>query len=78
MACVPSVSYTHLDVYKRQVHHQGGEVLGVGGLAAARFAEGDHVGVGDRDGVVEHPAERVGVEAVSYTHLDVYKRQADE
>ena len=27
--CLESVSYTHLDVYKRQVVHQGGLYLGI-------------------------------------------------
>ena len=55
-----------------EVHHQGGEVLGVGRLAAAGLAERDHVGVGDRDRVIEHPTERVGVEAAPGEFVDAY------
>ena len=78
------VSYTHLDVYKRQRQHR--EVQGrLGGGAGASdvgdqlsglddLAFGDHrvleVQVVGRDlGVAADGA------AVSYTHLDVYKRQ---
>ena len=66
-----AVSYTHLDVYKRQVLDR---ML----LGALRVAYFDFL---SRD---RHPAavlnlicdpERVDVNAVSYTHLDVYKRQ---
>ena len=50
------------------------------GLAAAGFAEDEHVGVGDRHRVVEDPAERVGVEAAAGQHVDAHlgagRRQA--
>ena len=57
-----AVSYTHLDVYKRQVEALGSEPLeeGVGVPAAAHAV--DHLGT-------------VQIFPVSYTHLDVYKRQ---
>ena len=58
------VSYTHLDVYKRQVY----EVIAVEDIVTpdgtVRAAAGDVV---DTITTAE--------EAVSYTHLDVYKRQ---
>ena len=60
---VVAVSYTHLDVYKRQQHHSGdaGSVLesASGDLGGVDNTELDHIAV-----------------PVSYTHLDVYKRQA--
>ena len=57
------VSYTHLDVYKRQV------IGGAGGKAQCgddRHAERTC-----------HRQMLLGHEPVSYTHLDVYKRQFD-
>ena len=53
------VSYTHLDVYKRQVQEQIQEMMGLIQRPQCGAAGVD----GDR-----------GI-AVSYTHLDVYKRQ---
>ena len=61
--CRESVSYTHLDVYKRQVlvHERVDDALLV------RIAH---------HRVVRHGEEGLhGVGPVSYTHLDVYKRQ---
>ena len=97
-----AVSYTHLDVYKRQAHEHArridnlkiallreirviadlmdGTALRVGsderhGLAATLKRKGKLV----RDGGLADPALLVEhqnrVHAVSYTHLDVYKRQ---
>ena len=74
---VRPVSYTHLDVYKRQRLLVG--VLG----SPALHERGDHVVPGAAGGVLGHgshdrraPGIHVGgVVAVSYTHLDVYKRQ---
>ena len=58
------VSYTHLDVYKRQVQRQcAGTVLW------CRQFHGSGAGQHGKDSDV-----RCGA-AVSYTHLDVYKRQ---
>ena len=98
-----AVSYTHLDVYKRQVHGQfkgtaenkGGKLF-VNGKEVAFYAEKDPAnigwGVSGADYVVESTgvfttidkcqahlaggAKKVVISApVSYTHLDVYKRQ---
>ena len=55
----PAVSYTHLDVYKRQIKHI--EQTDLHGVALSLFGGFD----GDTDR--SNP--------VSYTHLDVYKRQ---
>ena len=67
----PAVSYTHLDVYKRQALRPGRALENSGKSffldRRARCAE-------DRpDG---NAGNGQGREAVSYTHLDVYKRQA--
>ena len=69
-----TVSYTHLDVYKRQVGRGNGpehlrrhepEQLALARRQVVKLAvRGTHGG-----------NERVVVGAVSYTHLDVYKRQ---
>ena len=55
------VSYTHLDVYKRQL------VMQVGQRVAANHGLGQRFGLNQVKPVVVGP--------VSYTHLDVYKRQ---
>ena len=67
--CIEPVSYTHLDVYKRQV----------GGIAAISLLVG---GIGIMNIMMVSVTERtreIGIRkalgAVSYTHLDVYKRQ---
>ena len=79
MVAVPTVSYTHLDVYKRQIY-----------ISVKIFENGKVVirirdkGCGIED--VEKAKEPLystggeeraglGFMAVSYTHLDVYKRQ---
>ena len=58
-ATINAVSYTHLDVYKRQVKRKTG--LGLSAYLRPRLFE--PLGFGDV------------AWAVSYTHLDVYKRQ---
>ena len=58
---IATVSYTHLDVYKRQGYHieaEDGEIGHVAGFL-----------VDDETWAIRY------IEAVSYTHLDVYKRQ---
>ena len=74
-----SVFYTHLDVYKRQVgHHPAGRypshahVQRRGGRNCQLFAfHSLHHSAGDA-----LPGHARGDGPVSYTHLDVYKRQA--
>ena len=105
--CIRSVSYTHLDVYKRQFRDlpviedsrgrrialaRNGEIaiLDMDGRERAthRIPYGAHLLVGDGhivskgDRIAEWDpftmpiiTEKAGVVTVSYTHLDVYKRQ---
>ena len=67
------VSYTHLDVYKRQVlyraivGHSLGEMYGY--KTNGVYTTDDFVQNGDKYVLKD------GVISVSYTHLDVYKRQ---
>ena len=61
-----TVSYTHLDVYKRQVLHVPVAGHKLGQVTVARG--------GDQAEAVEQ-VKLHAVGAVSYTHLDVYKRQ---
>ena len=72
------VSYTHLDVYKRQIHGGPCHVYGLdfSSRGLAMLEDLPHVG----SIVAGHDHERVvrllrWLRAVSYTHLDVYKRQ---
>ena len=87
-----TVSYTHLDVYKRQANHAVQELDSDAKVAWIALAQafvntddatqaGTAIAVAiDRD---EKLAARIGDKpedwadaAVSYTHLDVYKRQS--
>ena len=62
-----SVSYTHLDVYKRQDGECGEGSIWEGAMFAHQYQLGNLVVFADRNGF--------SFDAVSYTHLDVYKRQ---
>ena len=71
-----SVSYTHLDVYKRQAQTWL-DAVGTENEAAATKTyiaelEADIMPV---DGLIGFAESEMGAQAVSYTHLDVYKRQ---
>ena len=61
----PTVSYTHLDVYKRQEYED--IVSGTGRLNKDIYAKQSI-----KSGIAFHQ----GDVPVSYTHLDVYKRQS--
>ena len=65
-----AVSYTHLDVYKRQVLYKD---LG-GVLPDHDHLQGQLLGLRAPEGSRRRPATEAA--PVSYTHLDVYKRQA--
>ena len=99
-ACVRTVSYTHLDVYKRQLHTFGSPPDNAYGLAnesswaafmqaalpvlrdAGWQVEFDddfrhhalHVDAWEAD-LLESESGWFDLDTVSYTHLDVYKRQ---
>ena len=65
-----TVSYTHLDVYKRQFHS------GVGAaVLAALPCVGWSVHVGQKRDFINPQGVDDDMHTVSYTHLDVYKRQ---
>ena len=81
--CYIPVSYTHLDVYKRQVYENGVPQILLTEVGYVSLTDGtyhyylkDHQGnnrvVVDEEGTVEEVNDYY---AVSYTHLDVYKRQ---
>ena len=80
---IKAVSYTHLDVYKRQVCGLGDDENGEFLLEELKQSgvNTEHVKVtaGLKSGVVpimvDEDGERVIYVPVSYTHLDVYKRQ---
>ena len=76
VASVEPVSYTHLDVYKRQVFPQTDQrLLAVNrvrrNLIPQRFPVYQRVECNSDNGVIIHNQY-----PVAYTHLDVYKRQA--
>ena len=62
--CPRSVSYTHLDVYKRQAQYAGGDPAGA---------------VDTYTAIIDYDKKAADAYyPVSYTHLDVYKRQTIE
>ena len=85
-----SVSYTHLDVYKRQeisksagnlclhlignLNHFIGAVLGKNGYVRQR--DNEFLLKNIPSSSLINQIEQTRLMAVSYTHLDVYKRQA--
>ena len=74
-----SVSYTHLDVYKRQMRGLTGEhgvMIPVQNVDNLQLS--DEIVSAVKKGLFHVYAVSTieeGIEAVSYTHLDVYKRQ---
>ena len=76
---IATVSYTHLDVYKRQDHCRvifDFYFSDVSETARAYNEQSVAVGsrVQDEDLEICEAVQR-GLKSVSYTHLDVYKRQ---
>ena len=65
-----AVSYTHLDVYKRQ-----SLLTAISYLERIFETIDEPVAVKDEPDAVEMPPITGKVTSVSYTHLDVYKRQ---
>ena len=75
--CLKSVSYTHLDVYKRQTLGCALELssMGIRVDADALARQLSIAGCGERAALPFHKMLLTD-EPVSYTHLDVYKRQS--
>ena len=64
-----SVSYTHLDVYKRQCEKRANFSCGIGEEKASPML------LEDKGSSIVFVEDKRSSNAVSYTHLDVYKRQ---
>ena len=71
---VKSVSYTHLDVYKRQASALVGKEV-VGQAAKNVLAKGMRTNMVTGGIMMAVQTVPDAVKPVSYTHLDVYKRQ---
>ena len=73
-----SVSYTHLDVYKRQILAATEEEVEAVHAGLRAYNRNYCPDAEDLSRAVRDEAGRVvaGTDSVSYTHLDVYKRQA--
>ena len=67
------VSYTHLDVYKRQVWNLKKPVLVVKNLIYDVIIGTDTIK--KINAIIDFKNNKLICTAVSYTHLDVYKRQ---
>ena len=63
------VSYTHLDVYKRQVYYRDKEISTMKEKELSKIRAKDFGFVFQQTHLVSN------LTPVSYTHLDVYKRQ---
>ena len=80
MDTLPPVSYTHLDVYKRQLLARG-EPLSQFLFIRQRGHPRQHLAFEELQtraaagANVRHFSGQAALIAVSYTHLDVYKRQ---
>ena len=76
LLCIITVSYTHLDVYKRQGSYNDGEKsypVKAGDVTFCPDGTGHALdNTGDTDLVF---MALIIMKSVSYTHLDVYKRQ---
>ena len=73
MSTVP-VSYTHLDVYKRQAY-ECGLYHELGKCAVLMYIDNNAHRLLDEEFFCIQSHPRTGAATVSYTHLDVYKRQ---
>ena len=70
-----AVSYTHLDVYKRQVQDRGLRLHAAGGKLRLHSRDAKMTLTAEK-AVTFASASAAVLVPVSYTHLDVYKRQA--
>ena len=68
-----TVSYTHLDVYKRQIILSISLLIAPGAIAVL-LTQRFHIALLLATGI-SVIVSMTGVWSVSYTHLDVYKRQ---
>ena len=75
-----AVSYTHLDVYKRQTQLGGIGLIISGATLIVDNLKGfiEAIRTGDWSGVDMIEVVAGALMTVSYTHLDVYKRQVEE
>ena len=82
MRIIDAVSYTHLDVYKRQVHpiktfsigfYDKEEDEAPFAREIAKYLHTDHTEMYADENIMLQQLEDIA--PVSYTHLDVYKRQ---
>ena len=69
------VSYTHLDVYKRQASELPEEYYIVSARAPYDMMYGSYAWYAINFDADENKFSDIGQAPVSYTHLDVYKRQ---
>ena len=65
----PAVSYTHLDVYKRQIWGNSALMVSMVNISSDRIASAFS------NFRIAQVSDLHNAESVSYTHLDVYKRQ---
>ena len=68
--CVFPVSYTHLDVYKRQGQYLTIDDSKYAGTPGGKTQNIYALNYNDKDNDI-----KISLGSVSYTHLDVYKRQ---
>ena len=79
---IKAVSYTHLDVYKRQGLFTESCQIAVrsdNDIKSVTDLNGKTVSIGEEEAGTAHNSRQILTSyAVSYTHLDVYKRQLYE
>ena len=91
LKCVPTVSYTHLDVYKRQVvnvlRDAGAEVLGIAsiftyglqkGLDRLKAADVKNVSLSNYDALIEAAMEENYIQADQIKKLQAFRRNPSD